>query len=490
MNLSTLGVVFSLLPLLGCSVGLCFDDQRRIGQCHAFFIWMGLLLSPILAVALIPLRGGQNFLGFQQSSVVFLLMMLIFFISAVVHQFSIKFFEGRANYRNYFAKISFLTSSLLLMVQSDNFFLMLLFLTICNALLVSLIGLEPEWSPCMRSALLTRDLFSWVTILLSIAMLFLYLDSGSLSISAWNGHSRLLWYMGVVPLVIASLIQSSLFPFHRPLASSLNAPSTVSAFMHAGLVNGGGIILIKCHSLIENSPLILELIFIAGFLSVILGSAWKLIQTSVKSSLVYSTIGQMGFMIMQCGLGLFSAAFVHLIWHSLFKAFLFLRSGSVLHEVRTKESQGIALPSFVGFSLCALPATWLFAKTAGYSTTPATTSFVLVFFAFIAVTQLLISITEGELKVGRTAFAVALSLIFAGMYGLSVGTIERYVFESVQSADQPLSFVKLISLGVVALFWAFQNLRIKQAVFESELWKRCYVMLLNSSQPQSDTLNL
>ena len=104
--------------------------------------------------------------------------------------------------------------------------------------------------------------------------------------------------------------------------------------MHAGLINGGGFLLARFAPMLAIQPPILNLIFIAGITTALLGTLWKLMQSDVKRMLACSTMGQMGFMIAQCGLGLFPAAVAHLSWHGLFKAYLFLSTGSAAKEKR------------------------------------------------------------------------------------------------------------------------------------------------------------
>ena len=87
--------------------------------------------------------------------------------------------------------------------------------------------------------------------------------------------------------------------------------------MHAGLVNGGGFLIVRFAPLYLNYPGILNIIFIIGLSTAIMGTLWKLMQSDIKRMLACSTMAQMGFMIAQCGLGLFSAAIAHIILHGL-----------------------------------------------------------------------------------------------------------------------------------------------------------------------------
>ncbi|MCL4108111.1 UNVERIFIED_CONTAM: hypothetical protein GTU68_012847 [Idotea baltica] len=112
----------------------------------------------------------------------------------------------------------------------------------------------------------------------------------------------------------------------------MEAPTPVSALMHAGIVNAGGYLLIRMSPIVSLSPAAMWSVAGIGAFTAIMAAIVMLPQTSVKGSLAWSTIAQMGFMMLQCGLGAFSAAMLHIIAHSLYKAHAFLSSGSVMAE--------------------------------------------------------------------------------------------------------------------------------------------------------------
>ena len=105
-------------------------------------------------------------------------------------------------------------------------------------------------------------------------------------------------------------------------------------FLHAGIINAGGFLLNRLAPLYGQSPAVLHIVFGVGLLTTFLGASMMLTQNDIKKTLGYSTIGQMGYMIMECGLGAFALAIFHLIAHGLFKATIFLNSGEVIHAAR------------------------------------------------------------------------------------------------------------------------------------------------------------
>ena len=117
----------------------------------------------------------------------------------------------------------------------------------------------------------------------------------------------------------------------------MEGPTPVSALMHAGIVNAGGILLNRFAPLYLQTDSVLHWVFLVGLVTAVIGSILMLAQSDIKKALGYSTMGQMGFMIMECGVGAFSLAIFHLISHGLFKGTLFLSAGSVIHQARKHD---------------------------------------------------------------------------------------------------------------------------------------------------------
>ena len=145
-----------------------------------------------------------------------------------------------------------------------------------------------------------------------------------------------------VALALGAVTKSAQLPFHTWLPQTLETPTPVSALMHAGVVNAGGYLIIRMSPLLSETPVALSLLAISGTLTACYAAVVMLTQTSIKSALAYSTIAQMGFMMLQCGLGAFSAAMLHILAHSLYKAYAFLNSGNVLVE-RGASSADVAI---------------------------------------------------------------------------------------------------------------------------------------------------
>ena len=150
------------------------------------------------------------------------------------------------------------------------------------------------------------------------------IEGGSLANHAWIG-----WL-----IIFSALFKSAQFPFHTWLPDTMGAPTPVSALMHAGIINGGGYLVVRLSSVLVHTPGALHILAVIGAVTAVYASMVMLSQTSVKRALAYSTIAQMGFMLLQCGLGAFHLAVLHLLAHSLYKGHAFLSCGSAVETAK------------------------------------------------------------------------------------------------------------------------------------------------------------
>ncbi|MBW4033754.1 MAG: hypothetical protein HIU88_14020 [Acidobacteria bacterium] len=145
-------------------------------------------------------------------------------------------------------------------------------------------------------------------------------------------------------LVAPALSRSTQIPFHRWLPSTLTTPTPVSALLHAGVVNAGAILVIRFAPAITSQPLAMTALFVAGAATLVYASAVRLVKPDIKGRLVFSTMAQMGYMIMACGLGAFPAVLLHLVAHSFFKSSLFLGAGSGIRSRAAQRDWPAAVP--------------------------------------------------------------------------------------------------------------------------------------------------
>jgi NAD(P)H-quinone oxidoreductase subunit 5 len=154
-------------------------------------------------------------------------------------------------------------------------------------------------------------------------------------------------HLATALLVVGVLLKSAQLPFHGWMQQVMEAPTPVSALLHAGIVNIGGFVMIRLAPLMAHAPLAQWMLLIVGLATSIVGSLVMTTRTSAKVILAWSTVGQMGFMLVQCGLGVWHLALLHLLAHSCYKAYSFLSTGSVVDTWRSGHLVSGKRPSLV-----------------------------------------------------------------------------------------------------------------------------------------------
>ena len=151
--------------------------------------------------------------------------------------------------------------------------------------------------------------------------------------------------VAVALVVLASALKTATFPLHGWLTEVMEAPTPVSALLHAGIINAGGFLLIRMAEVVQASPGAMAAMVMLGGFTALFGAAVMLTQSAVKTALAWSTVAQMGFMLLQCGLGLWPLALLHIVAHSLYKAHAFLSSGTAVRAVAAIRRLGpVAAP--------------------------------------------------------------------------------------------------------------------------------------------------
>ena len=253
-----------------------------------------------------------------------------------------------------FILLDLMTTSLLLMVVAGDLLTLLIAWHLVGVLLYFLLGHNTRDKSAWRYAFWTKITYRLGDLPLVIAAALLYQAYGTWSlpllfeqITAQPDAHQVLGLR--LPDVVAALIafsayaRSAQFLVHTWLPYTMSGPTPVSALMHAGIVNAGGFIINRFAPVFVQSSDVLHWVFIVGLFTAVIGSVLMLTQNDIKKSLGYSTMGQMGFMIMECGVGAFSLAIYHLIAHGLFKGTLFLGAGGAIGEARRNDGEGVTI---------------------------------------------------------------------------------------------------------------------------------------------------
>ena len=278
------------------------------------------------------------------------MMVLITSVSTLIHVYSLRYLEGDSGYIRFFVLLSFMTFVILALVSSPNLLMLFVFWQLLSWMLYLILAFNYSHQPAYQNAFKTFVVhrigdcgFLCGIVLaykyfgtLDFLELFQKASEQSHTISLLPGNLLDISAVSAITVLIfiGAMAKSAQFPLHVWLPDTMDSPTPVSALMHAGIINAGGFLLNRLAPLYTLSPNVLHLVFVVGVLTVLLGASMMLVQNDIKKTLGFSTMGQMGYMIMECGLGAYGLAIFHLIAHGLFKASLFLGAGSVIHESR------------------------------------------------------------------------------------------------------------------------------------------------------------
>jgi NAD(P)H-quinone oxidoreductase subunit 5 len=396
-------------------------------------------------------------LGYKLDELSIIMMTLIGYIGTCVISFSSRYMRGDTKYYSFFIRIILLISSVAIMVTSDNLLALFISLCISNLILVSLMVHKSKWKAAKASGVLAAKNYLLSAIFMALAFGLFYFSTGQNSINSISNqtHNSIITDISLLLLLIAAMAQSAIWPFHKWLLSSLNSPTPVSAIMHAGLINAGGFLLVRFSHLYSQNYMIMNVIFILGITSALIGTLWQLMQSDVKRMLACSTMGQMGFMFAQVGLGLFPLAIAHLCWHGMFKAYLFLASGGAAQEKRLDLSCPPTALSLICAFLCGAFGSFIFAYTSNKTWFAQDSTLVLMVVVFLAGSQLSLSILK-TINFKNFVLACLITTIAATIYGFSTQFIMR-ILEPMQLMHvQPLNVFHI--LGIFALTFAWLSI--------------------------------
>ncbi len=291
--------------------------------------------------------------GLYIDAITVLILLLVTGVSSLVHVFSSRYMQADPRYARFFAVIALFTSAMIMLVMGAN--LLMLFICweimgLCSYLLISHWARRPSACDAATKVFLVNAI---ADVGLVFGIYLTWATFGTLDIQAVLSAApnyadqtvNLLGFLGLnlqVPIlsVIALLLfmgpigKSAQIPLHVWLPFAMEAPTPVSALIHAAtMVKAGVYLLIRMGPLYLLAPTIMTVVAIIGGLTALFAAVVALTQFDVKRILAYSTISQLGFMVLACGVGAYGAAIFHLLTHGAMKSFLFLSAGSALQSL-------------------------------------------------------------------------------------------------------------------------------------------------------------
>ncbi|MGO4910272.1 proton-conducting transporter membrane subunit [Pseudorhodobacter sp. W20_MBD10_FR17] len=311
---------------------------------------MLILISPATSL----LIGAKDLgLSVRLDAVSAVMLLLVALVGWVVVRYSATYMDGEARQGPFTGWLCLTLAAVLFLVTSGNIVQFAMAWIATSLSLHKLLLHYPDRAAARRAA---RK--KWITarlgdaaMLVAMILIFIAYGTGDLAAilagaRAGQGAELATWI--AASLAIAAILKSAQFPMHGWLTEVMETPTPVSALLHAGVINAGGFLLIRFSDVMLLSPAVLAVLVMLGGFTALFGGLVMLTQSAVKTSLAWSTVAQMGFMILQCGLALFPLALLHIVAHSLYKAHAFLASGGAVESVAAIRRPGpVAIPNGV-----------------------------------------------------------------------------------------------------------------------------------------------
>jgi NAD(P)H-quinone oxidoreductase subunit 5 len=479
---------YSLITIPLIASGLCFFlkgvSPKRFAHLSSLSIFLTIILALINPwISSIKVNSLEN-----------ICLILTLYMSLVVNKFSTNYLAGEKNQKRYHLKLIGVTFCLSQMLLSESVIAINIYFLLSNLAFAQLMNHKNNWNAAKQGALffLKNSIGSFVCLLIASILLISNLHTSNLNEIIESKHllspTTLIGVLGFI--FLASLIQSGLWPFNKWVLSSLNSVTPVTAFMHAGIITGGGILILRFYELFYSSTALLNLLFILGAISVVLGTLLKLTQNSLKKSLASSTIAQMGFMFIQLGLGLPFAALLHIIFHSLFKAFLFINSPSQINEKVVFTKNKVNFASFILSVIIALGASYFFSNVSKTQLTFVTTDSLLILFVFITSLQICLKLIKTSSLLSSAILTTLLTSLFAFVYGSLIHLAESILPINADLKGTSVSSLHIFVLSIFGVASLIINLKIfEKYQFFKKLYPKLYVSLMNLGLSKSNTVN-
>lgn len=342
MNIDTAALLW-LMPL-AYAVAL-LPALAGVGEARAWQLAEGSAAGALgIALGAVALAAWQGTTGNVSLDAPGLAMAaLIGLLSWVILRFSHRYLQGEPGQRGYIAAMLFTLASVSVVFITDHLGVLVL------AWLSSSLGLHrllmfyadrPVACVVAHKKFLASRL---ADLSLALALVLIYAEAGTLSMQGIAAHvaasSSLApgMHAAMALVALAVIFKSAQLPVHGWLIQVMEAPTPVSALLHAGVVNLGGFVLIRLAALLSAAPVAQTMLVVVGSLTAVLAGLVMMTRISIKVRLAWSTCAQMGFMLLECGLGLYELALLHLLAHSLYKAYAFLTAGEAVADTRRRQ---------------------------------------------------------------------------------------------------------------------------------------------------------
>jgi NADH-quinone oxidoreductase subunit L len=531
-------ILLPLLPLLTALIVAVGDDASRRARTQlAAFPIGAAFCGAIATLYLVATQGPITVrfydpasaasltfpIGFYIDRLSAVMMVLISGVGTVIYAYSIDYMYQDPHEPRYLTLIGLALFVLLCMVSSANLMMLFLFWQLLSFLLYLLAHNHTHpgtLEGAFKTFTLLRigDVAFLAGIVLAYALygtlefpaLFAKAAESSVTLAPLPGLEISGATAVTLLLFIGGMSKSAQFPLHIWLPHYLYAPTPATALLHAGIINAGGFLINRLAPLFGLSSTTLHVAFVVGTLTAMVGATMMLAQNDIKKTLGFSTVGQMGYMIMECGLGAFSLAVFHLIAHGLFKATMFLNSGNVIHKARLEahfphadqqeEEQTFSpLTWSTGFLTTLMIPLLILLVTHGILRIPLLESqgtVIFLFFIWITSSQAILTLTRlREVPSWEVSAAMLITLLFVVfMYLFAIESFTAFLYPDpnevaayFKAAALPgwlFDFLILLATVLTVLSWCYLYMRTHGRTVWMPAWVaglriRLYVLFMN-----------
>jgi len=350
-----------LFPAVGFALNLFFGRRLAkgtVGLIACGAIGLSFLVSILLFVDLLSLSPANRSLekilytwilsgefqarvGFLVDPLSIVMMMVVSGVSFVIHIYSHGYMRDDPDYPRYFTYLNLFVFFMLILVSANNFLLLFVGwegVGLCSYFLIGFWYEKKSASDAGKKAFIVNRIGDY-GFLLAIFLIFVTFGTIDFKAVFAAAPAKLAMGDGVVTLIALLLFmgatgKSAQIPLYTWLPDAMEGPTPVSALIHAAtMVTAGVYMVARCHLLFLMAPTALFVVAVIGAATAVFAASIGLAQNDIKRVLAYSTISQLGYMFLACGVGAFTAGIFHLMTHAFFKALLFLGAGSVMHAM-------------------------------------------------------------------------------------------------------------------------------------------------------------
>jgi NADH-quinone oxidoreductase subunit L len=349
-----------LLPLIGASVngllGRRFPRQTVAGvalgfagAAFAMALWVAAQFSSLslpyqeLFARWIRVGGFQADFAFYLDQLSLVMLLVVTGVGFLIHIYSVGYMWEEGGFYRFFAYLNLFMFFMLMLVLANNYLMMFIGwegVGLASYLLIGFWFTKDSAASAGKKAFITNRVGDFGFL---IALFLMIQHFGSLNftqvfqavapLEPEKAGAGLLTAIGIL-LMVGAAGKSAQIPLYVWLPDAMEGPTPVSALIHAATMVTAGVYMVsRSHAIFERAPMALLVVAIVGTLTALFAATIGITQTDIKKVLAYSTVSQLGYMFMACGVGAFSAGIFHLMTHAFFKGLLFLAAGSVIHAV-------------------------------------------------------------------------------------------------------------------------------------------------------------